>query len=206
MASINSNKYNMIKKLYYKDKLSMKSVAVELGVGIDAITYFMRKYKMERRTPAQTNNYIFENKELSFTEQKKLSKNQENLKLAGLLLYWSEGYKSSKSSGIDFVNSDPEMIFVFINFLRKIYKVDEKRLRILLYCYTDQNIPKLIDFWSKLTKIPKSQFSKPYIRTDFRKDGRKMEFGMIHIRYADKKLFSCIMGSIAEMKKNMRRW
>ena len=65
------------------------------------------------------------------------------------------------------------MINVFVKFLREIYRVDEKRFRILLYCYSDQNVLELVDFWSKLTKIPKKQFTKPYIRKDFRKDGRK---------------------------------
>ncbi len=32
------------------------------------------------------------------------------------------------------------------------------------------------------------QFSQPYIRKDFKKDGRKMKYGLVHIRYSDKKL------------------
>ena len=103
-------------------------------------------------------------------------------------------------------NSDANMIVVFVKFLREIYKVDEKRFRILLYCYSDQDSIKLINFWSRLTKISKKQFTKPYIRKDFRKDGRKMEHGMIHIRYGDKKLFLCIMEEIDLIKLKMRRW
>ncbi|MEK7507600.1 MAG: hypothetical protein AAB602_00760 [Patescibacteria group bacterium] len=58
----------------------------------------------------------------------------------------------------------------------------------LPYCYSDQNVEALKRYWSKITGIPQSRFSKPYVRTDFRKDGRKMKHGLIHIRYGDKKL------------------
>ena len=36
-------------------------------------------------------------------------------------------------------------------------------------------------------------------------NGRKMMYGMVHIRYADKKLFLSIMGAVHDLKKKMRR-
>ncbi len=206
MSQISKDKINLVKNLYCDKKLSMREIAEKLGIGIDAVVYFMRKNKISRRSYKENNALVFKNKKLSFKENKNLSFIEEKLKLTGLILYWGEGYKTNKSKGIDFANSDPEMIAIFVKFLRKIYRVDEKRFRILLYCYANQDINFLIKFWSKLTGIPKGQFSKPYIRKDFREDGRKMEYGMIHIRYADKKLFLCIMEAIDLVKSNMRRW
>ncbi|MEK7088787.1 MAG: hypothetical protein AAB913_01510 [Patescibacteria group bacterium] len=205
MAKISNNKIDLVKNLYYGEKLTMNKIAQKLGVSIDAVVYCMRKNGIKRRSLVEANAIAFQNKKLSFREQTRLSSSQEQLKLAGLMLYWSEGHKSSTSSGIDFANSDADMIAIFVKFLREIYKVDEKRFRILLYCYSDQNVFKLIDFWSRLTRISKKQFSKPYIRKDFCKNSRKMKYGMIHIRYADKKLFLCIMKSIEETKLEMRR-
>ncbi|MFA5791511.1 MAG: hypothetical protein WC884_00545 [Candidatus Paceibacterota bacterium] len=206
MAQISNDKINLVDKLYNIEKLTMREIAQKLAVDIDVVVYCMRKNKIKRRSRKEANKISFWNKKLSFQEKNKLSVTEKNLKLAGLILYWGEGYKTTKSSGIDFANSDPNMIVIFLKFLRKIYKVDEKRFRILLYCYSDQNITFLIKFWSTLTGILKEQFSKPYIRKDFRKDGRKMEHGMIHIRYADKKLFLCIMKEIDLFKLKMRRW
>lgn len=183
----------------------MREIAEKLDVSIDAIVYFMRKNRIPRRSFKETSALLFENKKLSFRENNKLSSAEEKLKLIGLILYWSEGYKTVRSSGIDFANSDADMIAIFVKFLRVIYRVDEKRFRVLLYCYTNQDIISLVKFWSKLTGISKKQFTKPYIRKDFRKDGRKMEYGMVHIRYADKKLFLSIMESIEKIKKKLRR-
>lgn len=205
MAKIFNGDIDLVRDLYCNEKLTMKEIAQKLGVSIDAVVYCMRKNKIERRSLKEANAVSFQNKKLSFHKQIKLSPSQEQLKIIGLMLYWSEGHKSSTSAGIDFANSDADMIVMFVKFLREIYKVDEKRFRILLYCYSDQNIPALIDFWSKLTKISKKQFTKPYVRKDFRKDGRKMKYGMIHIRYADKKLFLCIMREIDLIKLNLRR-
>ncbi len=65
-----------------------------------------------------------------------------------------------------------------------------------------RHIKELTNFWSKLTKIPIKQFTKPYIREDFKKEGiRKMNYGLIHIRYADKKLLISIKDLISFYKK-----
>lgn len=200
------NKSKLIKNLYLDEKLSMREIAQKLGVSIDAVVYFMRKNKIPRRSLSETSAILFKNKKLSFQEKKKLPITEEKLKLTGLVLYWSEGYKTAKSSGVDFANSDPDMVYIFVKFLRTIYKVDEKRFRVLLYCYENQNIQSLIKFWSKLTGVSEKQFSKPYIRKDFKESDRKMKYGMVHIRYADKKLFLSIMKSIEEVKLKMRRW
>lgn len=206
MAQISNDQIGLVKKLYNAEKFTMREIGQKLGVHIDAVAYCMRKNQIKRRSKVEASAISFQNKKLSFRERVKLSFNQEHLKITGLILYWGEGYKTDMSSGIDFANSDPDMIVIFVKFLREIYRVDEKRFRILLYCYSDQNIPSLIKFWSKLTGIPESQFSKPYVRNDFRKDGRKMKYGMVHIRYADKKLFLSIMKSVEEFKLKMRRW
>ena len=181
----------------------MQAVADKLGMSINAVTYHMRKNDIKRRSASEASAALFEKKALSFKQRKRLSASQERLRLSALMLYWAEGYKSPGGVVVDFANSDPDMIIIFVRFIRTIYRVDEKRFRILLYCYADQDVPALVSFWSDLTEIPQDQFTKPYVRTDFRENGRKMRHGMVHIRYADKKLFLCIIGSIDSLKKEI---
>ena len=130
-------------------------------------------------------------------ELSKLKAKEEKLKIAGIMLYWAEGAKAQKVLGtnrkryvIDLANSDSEMIKLFLKFLREICGVDEARLRVLLYCYVNQDVDFLKKHWHKVTGISLKQFSKPYVREDFlpEKEG-KMEYGLVHIRYSDKKLF-----------------
>ncbi len=197
MATIPYKKILYVKKLYYKDLFSMEKVAEDLGVSMSALVYFMRKYDLKRRTPRENEKIKFAKKPLSFNKQKLNTPYLKELAAIGIMLYWAEGYKGDEfNCTVDFANSDPLMIKLFVKFFRLIYKPNEKKMRIYLYCYSNQNIKNLINFWSKLTKIPRGQFLKPYVRSDFREGGRKMKYGLIHIRYHDKKLLIDIKSMI----------
>ncbi len=201
MVTLIDKKLNLIKKLYYQEQYSQRVVAEKLGVSIDAVVYFMRKHNLKRRTLKEDSAVRFKNKPLSYCIKKNLTAKEQALKIIGITLYWGEGYKTEKSNGIDLANSDVAMVLVFLQFLRKICHVNESRLRVLLYCYSNQNHKSLVNFWSKATKIPVKQFTKPYVRKDFNYAKMdRMPNGMVHIRYADKKLLAVIKGWIEECK------
>ncbi len=201
MATISDAQLARLQKLYYQDLLPMREVAVSLGVSIDAVVYCMRKHKLRRRTLEEDSVMRFSKKPLSFVLKKKCTKREELLKVIGVTLYWGEGYKTEKSGGIDLANSDVFVITQFLSFLREVCGIDETRLRVLLYCHANQNQKKLIDFWSKKTTIPKKQFTKPYVRKDGKYDSiRTMPYGLVHIRYADKKLLAVIKQWIEDYK------
>lgn len=199
MPAIPKSKYAELRKLY-ESGATMAVVARNFGVSLNAVVYAMRKASIPRRSLKEARNLRFDQQAPSF--QARTLKNESELITAtmGISLYWAEGYKTEKAMGIDFANSDPSMITAFMKFLRTCYKLDENRFRISLYAYSDQNIPKLIEYWSNLTNISRSKFTKPYIRQDFRTDGRKMPYGLVHIRYADKKLLYDILGRINRLK------
>ena len=200
MATIDEKTLKQVKKLYYLEKLSVQDVANQLGVSIDAVFYCMRKNKLPRRKSNESNSINFERCNPSFELKKINSEKLRILKVIGTMLYWGEGYRAGTTM-VDFANSDRDMIILFLRFLRAICGVDEKRLRVYSYFYSNQDTDKNINYWSKLTKIPKNQFTKPYIRKDFRKDKiDKMPYGLIHIRYSDKKLLNLIKSWIEEYK------
>lgn len=191
---------DLIKKFYYKEKLSTIEIAKKLKVTPWIVQKFMIRNGLPRRTFEEANALVFSRKPITLSLKKKLSPKEKQLKIAGIMLYWAEGNKETKTNfTIDFSNSDPEMIKVFLKFLRKICGVDENRLRVLIYCYANQNIEFLKKYWQKITKIPSKQFIKPYVRKDFlpQKSG-KMKYGLAHIRYSDKKLFLKIQEWINE--------
>lgn len=199
MASIPSEKLHYIEQLYYKEHKSAREIAGILDVSLDAVYYFMRHYNLKRRSLSEENSLRFANKQLSFDVKQKLNSSEKELKLVGLMLYWCEGYKTDLCKVVDFANSDPSMIQIFLRFLREICGVDESKLRVYLYCYSNQNVDGLKQYWSSVMKIPLSQFTKPYVREDFKLDKiGKMPHGMVHVRYGDKKLFLLIKQCIQE--------
>ncbi len=82
--------------------------------------------------------------------------------IAGLFLYWAEGSKT-KTFSIALTNTNPAMLILFIKWL-EFFNVQKSKLKIHLHLYSDMNIKRQINFWSKKLSVPISQFRKPYIK------------------------------------------
>jgi hypothetical protein len=83
-----------------------------------------------------------------------------DLLIAGTALYAGEGSKGD--GAVKFANSDPRMILLFCTWLRRFFDVDETRLRVHLYLHQGLDLDGASSFWSALTRIPLTQFGKPY--------------------------------------------
>ena len=202
MGIFNKKNYNKIKSLYVGG-CSAKEIADLYEVSIDSVFYFLRKYNIPRRNHAECNFVKFKKKKPSFELKPKLNGKNKTLKTAGIMLYWGEGSQWAGEKIVDFANSNPDMIIIFLKFLREICGIDENKLRAYLYCYENQKPKKILKYWSKITEIPKQRFTKPYIRKDYKKIKKgKMKNGLIHIRYYDKKLLDLIRVWIKNYIKN----
>ncbi|MBM3257638.1 MAG: hypothetical protein FJZ05_00185 [Candidatus Nealsonbacteria bacterium] len=103
-------------------------------------------------------------KEIYKAQKKKiLPLTNRNFFIAGLFLYWGEGTKCRRD-GLSISNSDPSIIRFFIRWLNKSLSVPRKKMRVGLHLYKDMNINNEMVFWSKILKIPLSQFIRPYIK------------------------------------------
>ncbi len=199
---LQSEKLSDVKNDYYQLGLSVREIAAKNNVSIDAAYYFFRRHCLKRRGSAENNFLRFEKKQPSFLIKKALSANLLKLKIAGTMLYWAEGSKWSGEKIVDFANSDPQMISLFMSFLREVCGIDDSKIRIYLYCHSNYNSQELIDYWSDITKIPKQQFTKPYIKESITNSKQnKMFHGLIHVRYNDKKLLILIRQWIKEYTK-----
>lgn len=120
---------------------------------------------------------------------KKININNKNYqKLILSLLYWCEGAKSDTKSRLSFINSDPQMLLLFINIMRKVYIVDEKKWRCCLHLHKYHNANKQLHYWSKLLNIPKKQFNKIYIKENNAKRIKKNYPGCLSLRYHDNQI------------------
>ncbi len=185
----------------YREGKSASQVAAHFGVGIDAVYYALRRLAVQRRSAKETNSIRFEAKATSYRIQGNRTMEQERLLIAGICLYWAEGYKTNKANAIDFANADVDMVLIFRKFLTEICHIDEKRLKVLLYCYDTQRVDELIEFWSKKLHIPREQFTKPYVKQSIEgPQGHRMTHGLVHLRYSDKKLLRQLLAWIDEFR------
>lgn len=100
------------------------------------------------------------------------------------VLYWCEGSKSSRGA-VSFTNSDPEMIKIFLRFFRSSFQVDEKKFRICVHLHSYHKKDIVLQYWSKVTNIPLSQFIKPHLKLTsgmYKKEGYQ---GCIRVSYND---------------------
>jgi predicted DNA-binding protein YlxM (UPF0122 family) len=201
---MNTVDVSRIKALYWKENLPAKEIAKELRVSLWSLYDFMKRNSIPRRSYSEA-NYLVNKDKPAFRIKEALNDREQELKIAGIMLYWAEG--TLKGATVDFANSNPEMIKVFLKFLRNVCGVDERRLRVYLYCHSYCDVVRLKVYWHKLTRIPLGQFTKPYIRegsTNLSK--RKLLYGLVHIRYNDKKLLDVIRDWINEYVKKVVRY
>lgn len=106
------------------------------------------------------------------------------------MLYWAEGDKSEKGSGIKFTNTDPNLARLYVTLLKKCYDIDENKFSVRLYLHYYHSIKKSKKFWSKTLNIPLSQFyNKIYIKKRSKtKRFRKNFAGICFIYYANTKI------------------
>lgn len=125
----------------------------------------------------------------------KLSKRDKFM--IGVALYAGEGAKTDGS--VDFANSDPKLISFMMNWIRDFCSVPEKKFRGSLYLHDNLDKIKAKQFWSKLTGIPLSQFTKTYIVKNNPKRLRKVKHihGVFRITVSDINLHRKIMGWIS---------
>ncbi|MFA5770375.1 MAG: hypothetical protein WC894_02685 [Patescibacteria group bacterium] len=130
---------------------------------------------------------------------------RRELSLIGAALYLCEGTKErllkngGKIFAIEFTNTDPRVIKMFLLFLRTIIGSVENRIKAKLFLYPDLNENKLKDFWSKETKIPLDRFQKTIFFKKKISIFKANPLGTIKIRYSHKEHFLKIRGIINEV-------
>ena len=115
--------------------------------------------------------------------------------IVGVILWWTEGtksrldkrWKNSWSHNVEVTNTNPEMIKVFLDFLRKDIGIEENNLKLQLQIHENDDQKELERYWSNITKIPISRFNKTIIRPEGKKVGKSK--GTCKIRYTNKKTF-----------------
>ena len=95
------------------------------------------------------------------------------LKILCAMIYYCEGRKSLQE-GVSFTNSDPKLISLFVNLLRKSFDLNEKKFRVCVHLHSYHDSKRQLKFWSKTTSIPLNQFIKPYLKPSsgmYKKEG-----------------------------------
>lgn len=174
-------KYQEVIKLRLKGK-SYREIAKMVGVSKNSVSRWCKNLKLPlvaQKILEKKSNYPREmfakynrlKAERVRKENKKIRKvaaseihplSKYELCLVGAALYWGEGYKKvdrDPNHGICFVNSDPEMVKIFLRLLREIIQVPEEKILVNIRIHPNIDERKAINFWAKVTGIPREHFS-----------------------------------------------
>lgn len=143
-------------------------------------------------------------------EVKLLSKRE--LWLIGISLYWAEGSKEKESHpglGVNFTNSDPFMIKIFLKWLTEICEIKKENVcfEIYIHEYKKPEIEKVIKYWCEVTGFSKEYFKNVYYKTNkinsARKNQGSLYYGLVRVKVrASSSLNRKIAGWIAGINSN----
>ena len=123
----------------------------------------LRKKKAEDRAAEKASEMI-----------KSISEKEKLIFLSAL--YWGEGGKGD----FNLTNTDPELIKVFVRGLRDVLEIKTEDFRVSIRTYEDLDKNKCLDFWSKITGVPKDKFVNVDVLKG-KKEG-KLPYGMCRLR------------------------
>lgn len=119
-----------------------------------------------------------------------LANNQ--LFVAGIMLYFGEGDKMPKNGLVRLGNVSPELLKIFISFLRKICKIDERKIKCYILLYKDLNNNDCINYWKNLLVVDRENFRKSQFIKG-RHPKRKTQYGICYIEVCSQGLKEKIM-------------
>ena len=122
---------------------------------------------------------------------------RKELRLAGALLYVCEGtklrrdmrYKNTFIYAIEFTNSDPRIVALFLRFLTEELQVNISKIKGQLFIYPDLDQEKVMRTWSQKTHVPIEQFQKVIMLKTKVSKFKANPLGTFKIRYTNKKKF-----------------
>lgn len=101
--------------------------------------------------------------------------------MLGLGVYIGEGSKSR--GNIRVINSDPRVITLVIRWFEDVFGLKIINFSLTVHLYPDNNLNDAVNFWSKVTGIPKEQFGKVQIDSRKKKTKKRgmLKYGTAHL-------------------------
>jgi hypothetical protein len=138
---------------------------------------------------------------------------KKELLLVGTALYWAEGYKRLRikdgkertSHPIRFVNTDPDMIRIFMRFLLEVCEIDSRNIILTMRLYPHINEDAARTYWMAVTGLPLEQFRRSTFLISGASKGIRpfvrLPYGTLQIDVNSTAKFHQIMGWIEGVKK-----
>jgi transcriptional regulator with XRE-family HTH domain len=204
------------RKLRREEGRSVKELAALLGVSRSSISLWVRdieltsqqrealRQRMGARIDGSRANAVIalERRKEAQAAGRARAKEGELTHVAGCMLFWAEGSRARNT--VDFVNSDPAMIKLFVSFLRTCYAVPDSKIAVTCNLFADHESRQreVEDFWLTLVGLPRTRLRKTvvnrYSKYSQKKRRNKLPYGTCRITVCDTELVQILYGAIQE--------
>jgi transcriptional regulator with XRE-family HTH domain len=202
---------NQAKKLRKKG-LSLKEISEKLKVSKSVVSFWVKdiqlskdqKNRLKIKSIKFGNTFSrdkFKKIRIEYQEEgEKKAKEKNWLHISGCMLYWAEGAK--KKNSVIFVNSDIDMVKLFVNFLKTFFKLDNSKFIIQIYCYDGNgiSIKNIEKYWVYNLNLLGCTLKKSYVKhapNIYAKRG-KLDYGTCRLIVYSTKIVQHIYGALQQ--------
>jgi len=198
--------------------MSVKDIACQLGVAKASVSVWVRDIELtDQQSAALRDKYHHYDAKIRGSRanlEKGLARRiayqqagraqareGDPLHLAGCMLYWAEGAKNRSS--LELVNSDPDMLTFFIQFLRETLQIPDTKLSARIICYTNNGVSlqEIEDYWLTILALPRTALRKTTVNTQPKSShqrGRKLVYGVCVLTVHSVQAVQHVYGAIQE--------
>jgi predicted transcriptional regulator len=198
---------------------SIKQIAALLRVSTSSVSLWVRDIELtheqhkalRERNPAynrQLNGRAIASanrraERVAYQEQGRvLARRADMLHAAGCMLYWAEGAR--ERNAVRFSNSDPEMVRMFVDFLRSYFQVADEHIRLTCHLYADHidRQREIERFWLDVTGLSKASLCRSIVNVYSKYSARKrvnmLPYGTCRVVVNKTSVVQSIYGAIQE--------
>ena len=171
---------------------------------IKSLKHFSREENHTQSESARKKRYQWQ------IEGREKAKEKNWLHSVGCMLYWAEGAKLNNKNSVNFVNSDPQMLKLYIKFLNKCFDISNDNIKWTINCYTNNgiNIDEIKKYWIDELKLNENNLGKIQINKISKNSKRKrntLKYGTVKLIINNTKIIQHIYGAIQEYGKFERK-
>lgn len=124
------------------------------------------------------------------------AKEGDLLHAMGCMLQWAEGAKNRNT--VQLVNSDPNMMTMFVRFLRESMNVKDEDISVFIHCHNKDHVERIEQYWLELLELPKSALRTAQVIKGSDARHNRLHNGVCSIRVYNTELVQHIYGAIQE--------
>jgi transcriptional regulator with XRE-family HTH domain len=147
-----------------------RAIAAELGVAKASVSSWLQDPEARRSSEpwaVRRRRVAIERQTEKFEAARSVGLlTDRELLLVGATAYWAEGSKAkpwSPYQSLTFVNSDPDMIRLFLRWLH-LLGVDPRHIRLTVQIHDSANVGEAERFWAGVVAVPDAVFRKPLLK------------------------------------------